>query len=170
MLELIKRNYWWPVIRSDIKKYIQECTKCQQNKVQYIKKTGELHPLETPKELWQEISIDIIEPLSKSNNKDTIAVIMDQFTKMIRHRVITIAVSLEDIAIIYQNKIWKIHGVPQKVLSDRKPQFTSRFIEDLTKVLETKWTLSIAYYPQMNSQTKRINQEVKAFLRHYINY
>ena len=115
-------------------------------------------------------SIDIIKLLSKSNNKDTIAVIMDQFTKMIRLRAITIPVSLEDIAIIYQNKIWKIHGVPQKVLSDRGPQFVSRLIEDLTKALETKWTLSIAYHPQINSQTKRINQEVKAFLRYYINY
>jgi len=170
MLELIKRNYWWPVIRSNIKKYIQKCTKCQQNKVQYMKKTGELHPLETSKEPWQEISIDIIKLLSKSNNKDTIVVIMDQFTKMIRLKAITITVSLEDIAIIYQNKIWKIHGVPQKVLSDRGPQFASRLIEDLTKALETKWTLSIAYHPQMNSQTKRINQEVKAFLRYYINY
>ena len=49
MLELIKRTYWWPWLKKDIKKYIQECFKCQQNKVQYQKKTGELHPLEIPK-------------------------------------------------------------------------------------------------------------------------
>ena len=45
MLELIKQNYWWPDIKEDIKKYIQEYIKCQQNKVQYQKKGGELHPL-----------------------------------------------------------------------------------------------------------------------------
>jgi len=49
MLELIKRNYWWPEIKGDIKKYIQEYIKCQQNKVQYIKKAGKLYPLETSK-------------------------------------------------------------------------------------------------------------------------
>ena len=46
MLELIKRNYWWPGIKEDIKKYAQECFKYQQNKVQHQKKAGELHPLE----------------------------------------------------------------------------------------------------------------------------
>jgi len=52
MLELIKQNYWWPGIKEDIKKYVQKCIKCQQNKVQYQKKVGELHPLKIPQELW----------------------------------------------------------------------------------------------------------------------
>ena len=77
MLELIKRNYWWLGIKDDIKKYVQECTKCQQNKVQHLKKAGELHPLEIPEELWQEISIDIIGLLPKSKDKDVIIVIVD---------------------------------------------------------------------------------------------
>ena len=83
MLKLIKKNYWWPGIKEDIKKYIQECTKCQQNKVLYMKKARELHPLEMLKGPWQEISIDIIRPLLESNRKNAIVVIVDQFTKMI---------------------------------------------------------------------------------------
>jgi len=51
MLELIKRNYWWPGIKEDIKKYVQGCFKCQQNKVQHQKKARELHPLEIPQGL-----------------------------------------------------------------------------------------------------------------------
>jgi len=51
MLKLIKINYWWPEIKEDIKKYVQGYIKCQQNKVQHIKKAGELHPLEIPKGL-----------------------------------------------------------------------------------------------------------------------
>jgi len=77
MIELIKRNYWWPGIKNDVKKYVQECFKCQQNKVQYIKKAGELHPLKTPEGPWKEISIDIIGLLLKSNEKDVIVVIMN---------------------------------------------------------------------------------------------
>jgi len=46
MLELLKRNYWWPGLKENIKKYVQGCVKCQQNKVQHQKKAGELHPLE----------------------------------------------------------------------------------------------------------------------------
>ena len=63
---------------------MQGCLKCQQNKVQHQQKAGELHPLEILKGLWQEISIDIIGPLPSSNVMDTILVIVDQFTKMIR--------------------------------------------------------------------------------------
>ena len=77
MMELIKKNYWWPGIKNNVKKYIQKCFKYQQNKVQHMKKTGELHPLKIPEGPWQKISINIIGPLPKSNEKDTIVVIMD---------------------------------------------------------------------------------------------
>ena len=83
MLELLKRMYWWPGLKEDVKKYIQRCFKCQQNKVQHQKKIGELHLLEIPQGLWQEFSIDIIGPLPKSNGMDAIVVIVDQFTKKI---------------------------------------------------------------------------------------
>ena len=89
MMELIKRNYWWPGIKNDIKKYIQGCFKYQQNKVQHMKRAGELHPLKTPEGPWQEISIDIIGPLPKSNEKDAIVVIVDRFTKMVRLKATT---------------------------------------------------------------------------------
>ena len=65
MLELLKRTYWWPGLKEDVKKYVQGCFKCQQNKVQHQRKAGELHPLEIPQGPWQGISIDIIGPLPK---------------------------------------------------------------------------------------------------------
>jgi len=105
MVELIKRNYWWPKIKNNIKKYIQGCFKCQQNKVQYMKKAEKLHPLKTPEGLWQEISINIIGPLLKSNKKDTIVVIVNQFTKMVQLKTTTTNVSLEEIVKIYHNEI-----------------------------------------------------------------
>ena len=77
MMDLIKRNYWWLEIKNNVKKYIQGCFKCQQNKVQHMKKMGELHPLKTLEGLWKEISIDIIRPLPKSNGQDVIVVIVD---------------------------------------------------------------------------------------------
>jgi len=100
-MDLIKRNYWWPEIKNDVQKYIQRCFKCQQNKVQHMKKAGELHPLKIPEGPWKEISIDIIGPLPKSNKKNTIIVIVDQFTKMIQLKATMINVSSEKIAKIY---------------------------------------------------------------------
>ena len=148
MQELIKRTYWWPELKEDVKKYVQGCVKCQQNKVQYQKKAGELHPLEIPERLWQDISIDMIGPLPRSNEMDTIFVIVDHFTKMIRLKATMTSLSSEGVAKIYRDKIWKIHRIPKMILSDCGLQFASKFMEDLMRVLGTKRKLSIAYHSQ----------------------
>ena len=148
MLELIKRIYWWPGLKEDVKKYVQGCFKCQQNKVQHQRKAGELHPLEILKGPWQEISIDIMGPLLKSNEMDAIVVIVDRFMKMIRLKTTITNISLKGIAKIYRDDIWKLHEVPRKILSNRGPQFTSKFMKEFTKVLGIKRQLSTAYYPQ----------------------
>ena len=76
---------------------------------------------------------------------------------MIRLKATTTSISSEGIAKIYRDEIWKIHGVPRTILSDQGPQFASKFMEDLTKVLGTKRKLSTAYHPQTDGQTERIN-------------
>jgi len=105
MLKLLKRTYWWPGLKEDIKKYIQGCLKCQQNKVQHQQRAGELHPLEIPKGPWQEISINMIRPLPSSNGMDAILVIVDRFTKMIRLKVTMTNISSEEIVKIYRDEI-----------------------------------------------------------------
>jgi len=91
-------------------------------------------------------------------------VIVDRFTKMVQLKVTMTNVSSEGIAKIYWDKIWKMHGIPRKILSDRGLQFTSRFMEELTKALGTKRMLSMAYHPQSDGQIERINQEIGMFL------
>ena len=76
----------------------------------------------------------------------------------------TTNISSEEIAKIYWNKIWKLHGIPKKILSNREPQFTSNFIGELMKALETKIQLSMTYHLQMDRQIERINQEIRTFL------
>jgi len=106
----------------------------------------ELYPLKIPQEPWQEISINIIESLPRSNRMDAIVVIMDRFTKMIQLKAMTTNISAEDIAKIYRDEIQKLYRIPRKILSDRDPQFASRFIEQLTKALGITRQLSMAYH------------------------
>jgi len=79
-------------------------------------------------------------------------------------------ISLEGIVKIFRDKIWKLHGIPRKILSDRGPQFVSKFMEEFMKALGATRQLSMVYHSQMDSQMERINQEVGMFLRHYVNY
>jgi len=65
--------------------------------------------------------------------------------------VTTTNISSEGIAKIYRDNIWKLHRVLRKILSDQGPQFASKFMEELTKALETKRQLLTAYYPQTDS-------------------
>ena len=101
---------------------------------------------------------------------DAIVVIIDCFTKMIQLKATMTNISSERIAKIYRDDIWKLHGVPRKILSDRGPQFASKFMEEFTKVLETKRQLLMAYYSQTDGQMERINQEIGTFLQYYMNY
>ena len=73
-------------------------------------------------------------------------------------------VSSERIAKIYRDDIWKLYGIPRKILSDRGPQFTSKFMEEFTKALGIKRQLLTVYHPQTDGQTERINQEIGTFL------
>ena len=77
--------------------------------------------------------------------------------KMIRLKAMTTNISLEGIAKIYRDKIWKLHEVPKTILSNWGLQFALKFMEELTKVLETKRKLSMAYHPQTDGQTERMN-------------
>ena len=101
---------------------------------------------------------------------DAIVVIVNRFMKMIRLKATTINISSEGIAKIYRDEIWKLHGVSRKILSNRGLQFTSKFMEEFTKVLGTKRQLSTAYHSQTDSQMERINQEIGTFLQNYVNY
>jgi len=74
------------------------------------------------------------------------------------------AVSLEEIAKIYRDNIWKIHRIPKKILSNRRPQFALQFIKDLGNILGTKRILSTVYHFQTDRQTERINQKVEILL------
>jgi len=84
--------------------------------------------------------------------------------KIIRLKTTTRSVFSEENAKIYRDEIWKLYGIPKKVLSNRGLQFILRFIEKFMKALGTTRQLSTAYYPQTDGQTERINQEVGMFL------
>ena len=73
-------------------------------------------------------------------------------------------ISSEGITKIYRDDIWKLHRVPRKILSDWGPQFVLKFMEEFIKALGTKKQLSMAYHPQTDGQTERINQEIGMFL------
>ena len=70
---------------------------------------------------------------------------------------------------LYQNNVFKEHGLPKKVISDQGPQFVSSFMKELYKKLGIEPNPSTAYHPQTDRQTERVNQELEEYLRIYVN-
>ena len=66
---------------------------------------------------------------------------------------------------LYLDNIWKLHGLPESMVSDRGMQFVAEFMRELYHLLGTRMALSMAYHPQTDGQTEQVNQELEQYLR-----
>ena len=69
------------------------------------------------------------------------------------------------VAQLFWDYIWRHHGLPEEIISDRGTQFVSQFMLELNKLLGIKTAASTAYHPQTDGQTERINQEIEQYMR-----
>jgi len=109
--------------------------------------------------------MDFIERLPKSEGKDVVLVVVDRLTKFSHFISLTHPFSAQKEARKFMDSIVKLHGVPKSIISDRDKIFTSMFWQELFKSMEVGLHMSKAYHPQMDGQTERVNQCLKAYLR-----
>jgi transposase InsO family protein len=145
--------------------YVKHCDLCNWTKVQHQRPFGELHPSETPEAPWDVISIDFIVELPESHGYDAIMNVVDSITKCAHFIPMHTTITAEGAAQLYLQDVWKHHGTPRAVLSDRGSQFVAGFTRELYKLLGIKLATLTAYHPQTDSQTERANQELEGYLR-----
>ncbi|KAI0995439.1 Transposon Tf2-9 polyprotein [Podosphaera aphanis] len=168
--ELASRDYFWPSMRKYIARYVRNCHSCRRSKPNQQAKQGVLRPLPIARQPWQEISMDFVTGLPLSEGYDAIMVVVDRLTKM-RHLIpCHTTVNSKDVAILYLNNVWKIHGLPTHVTSDRGTQFTANFWKNLCKHLGIQARMSTAFHPETDGQTERFNAVMEQYLRSYISY
>ena len=162
-LELVSRNYWWPQMSRYVGRYISTCDVCLQTKSFRHPLTREFHPLPIPSALWDTIRVDFIVELPQSAGYDSIMVV-DSVTKC-THFVSTVTtISAAGATHLFLHHVWKHHGLPQKVISDRGPQFVAEFTQELYWLLRIKLAATMAYHPQGDGQTEWVNQELEQYL------
>ncbi|MBW0528326.1 hypothetical protein O181_068041 [Austropuccinia psidii MF-1] len=145
-LKLVKRDFHWSRMTQFIKDYVSSCQQCSRNKNINQKKFGLLKPLPIPNAPWICISMDFITQLPLSNSFESILVIVDRFSKM--------AVFIPKMSsIIYQ--IW--------------PIYSSRISFQKMACLQ-ELDLSIAYHPEADGQTEKVNQILEQYLWMYVSY
>ena len=96
---------------------------------------------------------------------NAIWVIVDRLTKAAHFIPIKVKYSLEKLTELYLQEIVQLHGVPESIMSDRDPRFTSRFWMSLQKTMGTKLRFSTVYHPQTNGQSKRTIHTLEDMLR-----
>ena len=168
--ELIYCSYWWPSLRKDVARYIKGCATCQRTKIRTQQKAAPLNPHDIPSRNWEHISVDMITDLPSCLGYDAILVIVDMKSKDIIAVPCNKTLDSEGYANILLKHLYVHHGLPEKITSDRGPQFVSNFTKDLYKKLGIKGNPSTAYHPQTDGQTERMNREIKNYLRIFINY
>jgi len=166
----ILQQFYWPNIRLDVEDYCKSCVNCQRNKPTNRKPIGLCQPLEVAWVPWGTVSMDFITQLPKSvDGFDSVFVVMDQLSKRAHFIPTTSDVTADQVAHLFFNNIWKLHGLPHSIISDRDSKFTSDFWKTLWLLLGTKLKMSTAYSPQTDGQTERINRTLEEYIRAYID-
>ena len=136
-LEKVRSNFFWAKLEDEVRDYVRSCDTCQRNKASRHAKYGMLHPTEIPHRPWMDISMDFITGLPPSQGFDKIWVIVDLFTKM-AHFIPLKSGAVEpgvELATTFARDIWRLHGLPSSIISDRDTNFTSKFWGHLTDLL-----------------------------------
>ncbi|KAK3512896.1 hypothetical protein QTP70_028961 [Hemibagrus guttatus] len=128
---------------------------------------GLLEPLPTPQCPWSHLSVDFLTDLPDSGGFTTVMVVVDRFLK--RCKLIPLKGSptaMQTAEAMFQH-VFRNFGLPEDIVSDQRPQFTSRVWGSLCAQLGIGVSLSSGYHPQSNGQAERLNQEIGRFLRSY---
>jgi hypothetical protein len=107
-------------------------------------------------------------PVTKSGH-DAIFVFVDKLTEMLQFAPTVTTCSARDVARLFNNNVFKHHGLPSELISDRDPRFTFKFGTELTRLLGTKLEMSTAFHPQTVGQTERSNRVLEDYLRQYVS-
>ncbi|KAF0928155.1 hypothetical protein E2562_038062 [Oryza meyeriana var. granulata] len=122
----------------EVGKVSKACVTCQQYKADHLRPAGLLQPLPVPSVVWADIGIDFIEALPKVQGKTVILSVVDRFSKYCHFIPLAHPYTAESVAHAFFADIVRLHGVPQSIVSDRDPVFTSAFWQELMRLTGTK--------------------------------
>ena len=164
-----KQVYWWPRMAQDIEYWCKSCDPCQRVKAVRQKPYGLLQPLQIPGRRWESVSMDLITDLPPSEKgNDSIWVVVDRLSKMAHLKAVQKTCTAHDLALCYEDAVFKHHGIPRSIVSDRDPRFTAAFWRELAALFETELCMSTADHAQTDGQTENANGVLEDTLRHFV--
>ncbi|PNX55569.1 hypothetical protein L195_g049198, partial [Trifolium pratense] len=117
-LARLKANFYWVGMDKDVQEFISHCLTCQQIKYETKKTPGLLQPLPIPTAIWEDLSLDFITGLPKSNNHTAILVVVDRFSKGVHLAPLHPNYTAHSVATTFFDTTCKLHGIPRSLVSD----------------------------------------------------
>jgi transposase InsO family protein len=166
----LQEHFWWPRMYYEVKQYVNTCPSCQRNKPSSQPPLGHLQPLPIPDYPWQWITMDFITQLPvTSTGHDALFVVVDRLTKVITCIPTTTNVTAQQVADLFIQHVFRLHGLPSIIVSDRDPKFTSDFWQHLFLRLGTRLAMSTTNHPQTDGQTERANRTIEDMIRAFLS-
>ena len=129
----------------DIGRYVEGCDLCQRMKNRMEELAGKLKLSKIPEKPWMHLTVDFIMKLPVVVEKDAILVVCDRLSKMVYFVATTEGTSAEGLARLFRDYVWKLHRLPESIMSDRGPQFAAGLTKELNRMLGIKMKLSTAF-------------------------
>ncbi|MCO5546721.1 hypothetical protein L7F22_000157 [Adiantum nelumboides] len=166
----VERYFYWPRLKKDVEEFVRSCLVCQKVKFDRHKAQGLLQPLHIPTRPWESIAMDFIFDLPRTQNvHDGIWTIIDRFSKQAHFIAVKNIVKPDHLARLFMAQIFRLHGMPETIVSDRDPRFTSLFWKAIWENIGTRLQFSSSFYPQTDGQSEIANSVVLDLLKSYIS-
>lgn len=166
-LELIRRNFYWPGMVTEVRNYIRECEICKRTKYTNTILKPEMGKPITTIRPFQRFYIDILGPYPRSKNGYIgLLIVLDHLTKF--HWLCPLKKFTSSVIQDFLLKhIFHIYGIPEFIVSDNGSQFKSNDFNAFLTKLGIKHTYTALYSPQANA-SERVNRSIIAAIRAYL--
>ncbi|KAE9066105.1 hypothetical protein PF007_g28602 [Phytophthora fragariae] len=163
----LSRDFFWPRMYKWIRKWVRSCEICQRVKPT-ASKQAPLRPLPIATSAWRSVSMDFIFGLPRdAEGRTGVLVFVDRFSKMVHLAPVAAEVTADESVELFLDLVFRHHGLPESIVSDRDPRFTSAFWTRLFALLGTRLLMSTAAHPETDGQTERVNRVLEDVLRSY---
>lgn len=159
--------YHWPNMLKTLEKYVKSCLQCQASKSRTGKQFGTYTPLDVADDRWRFINIDFLTGMEPDiiTKNDSILVVIDRFSKMAHFIPTKKTVTTAEVADLFIKEVFRLHGAPQAIVSDRDSLFTSSLWERFAQRLGIKLNFTTSSNPQADGQVERLNRTLTERVR-----